>query len=102
MRSLICLSIAVLGICMVLMPAPLMAQGVTFRSTEFKFRFVYPSDWSQKTPRGQNVRALVSAPDGASNCNIVVRRTLDLSTVSQKEINESTFSTPMSDAEWKE
>jgi hypothetical protein len=102
MRSLICLCVAVLGICTGLMPAPLMAQGVTFRSSEFKFRFVYPSDWSQKTPRGQNVRALVSAPDGASNCNIVVRRVPDLAKLSQKEINESIFSAPMSDAEWKE
>lgn len=94
--------ISVLGICAGLWPTLLMAQGVTFRSTEFQFRFVYPADWMQKTPRGQNVKALVDAPDGASNCNIVVRPTLNLVRLSQKEIDESMFAAPMSDAEWKE
>jgi hypothetical protein len=53
-------------------------QGITFRSAEFGFRFVYPPHWSQKTPTGPNVRALVDAPDGGSNCNIVVRRVPEL------------------------
>jgi len=78
------LCISALGICAGLWPTFLMAQGltdidvfggVTFRNTEFQFRFVYPAYWVQKTPRGPNVRALVSEDTkGPSNCNIVVRR----------------------------
>jgi hypothetical protein len=77
-------------------------QGITFRSTEFKFRFVYPPNWIEKTPRGQNVRALLDAPDGASNCNIVVRRVPELARLSQKEIDAEALAAPMSDADWKE
>jgi GYF domain 2 len=77
-------------------------QGITFRSTEFQFRFVYPPNWIEKTPRGQNVRALIDAPDGASNCNIVVRRVPELARLSQKEIDAEALAAPMSDADWKE
>ena len=56
----------------------------------------------QKTPRGPNVRALVDAPDGDSNCNVVVRRVPELGRLSQKEIDAEIFAAPMSEAEWKE
>jgi hypothetical protein len=88
--------------CVALFPSPLSAQGITFRSAEFRFRFVYPTDWVQKTPRGPNVRALVAAPDGASNCNIVIRAMPELAKLSQKEIDAEVFATPMSEADWKE
>jgi hypothetical protein len=88
--------------CMSLWPSSLSAQGLTFRNVEFRFRFVYPADWVQKTPRGQNVKALIDAPDGASNCNIVVRRMPELAKLSQKEIDAEAFAAPMSEAEWKE
>jgi hypothetical protein len=85
-----------------LCPSPLSAQGITFRNAEFRFRFVYPEDWISKTPRGPNVRALIDAPDGAANCNIVVRRAPELARLSQKEINAEAFAAPMSEVEWKE
>src|SRR5436190_8298636 len=78
------------------------SQGITFRSPEFRFRFVYPANWVEKTPRGANVRALIDAPDGASNCNIVVRRMPELARLSQKEIDAEAFAGPMSEADWKE
>jgi len=85
-----------------LWPSSLNAQGIMFRSTEFGFRFVYPANWIEKTPRGPNVRALVDAPDGASNCNIVVRRMRELAGLSQKQIDAEAFAAPMSEADWKE
>ena len=55
-----------------------LADETTFRDTEFKFRFVYPSAWQQKAPRGPHVGGLIAAPDGMSNWSIVVRRDADL------------------------
>lgn len=95
-----CVSIIVT--CSALWPILLKAEGITFRNPEFKFRFVYPSDWIQKTPRGPNVRALIDAPDGMSNCNVVVRRMDSLAKLSQKEIDAELFSAPMSEADWRE
>jgi hypothetical protein len=78
------------------------AQDVIFRNTEFKFRFVYPSDWTQQTPRGPNVRALIQGPRGRmSNCNIVVRRMPALEKLSRQELIADSFSEVWSDAEWK-
>lgn len=88
--------------CIALWPSSLSAQGITFRSAEFQFRFVYPAGWTEKTPRGPNVKALVDAPDGMSNCNIVVRRNSDFVGRSQKEIDAALFATPISEADWKE
>jgi hypothetical protein len=83
--------------------APTNAQGVTFRNAEFKFRFVYPSDWTQQTPRGPNVRALIQGPPGRiSNCNIVVRRMPALEKVSRQELIADSFSDVWSDSDWKE
>ena len=78
------------------------ADQTTFRHSEFKFRFVYPSTWQQKTPRGPNVRALIDAPDGMSSCVIVVRREADLAKPSQREIDADLFAAPMSETDWKE
>src|SRR5262245_5336072 len=97
----LCLGLCLLA-CVSLWPSALYAQGLTFRNVEFRFRFVYPADWIQKTPRGPNVRALIDAPDGASNCNIVVRRMPELAKLSQKEIDAEALAAPMSEADWKE
>jgi hypothetical protein len=97
----LCLGLCLLA-CVSLWPSSLNAQGLTFRNVEFRFRFVCPADWIQKTPRGPNVRALIDAPDGASNCNIVVRRVPELGRASQKEIDAEMFAAPMSEADWKE
>jgi hypothetical protein len=95
--------IAVIVVLALLSPVPANAQGVTFRNTEFKFRFVYPSDWTQQTPRGPNVRALIQGPPGRmSNCNIVVRRMPALDKLSRKEIIADSFSTTWSESDWKE
>jgi hypothetical protein len=96
------LHLIALSVCMSLYSGLSLADGITFRNTEFKFRFVYPKGWIQKTPRGPNVRALIDAPDGASNCNIVVRRVADLAKLSQREIDAEMFAAPMSEADWKE
>lgn len=78
------------------------AQGITFRNTEFKFRFVYPGDWTQQTPRGPNVRALITGPPSHnSNCNIVVRRVPALEKLSRKELIADSFSTTWSESDWK-
>lgn len=45
----------------------------TFRSEDAHFRFIYPPSWVSKTPRGENVKALVSGGEGGSNCNVVVK-----------------------------
>lgn len=45
----------------------------TFRSEDAHFRFIYPPSWFSKTPRGENVKALVSGGEGGSNCNVVVK-----------------------------
>jgi hypothetical protein len=39
-----------------LTPSFAYADGVTFRDSDVKFRIVYPSDWTLKTPRGVNVK----------------------------------------------
>jgi hypothetical protein len=91
------------AIALALLSVPANAQGVTFRNTEFKFRFVYPNDWSEKKPRGPNVRALIQGPPGRmSNCNIVVRRVPALEKASRKEIIADSFSTTWSETDWKE
>lgn len=88
--------------CLALWPSSLNAQGITFRSAEFQFRFVYPAGWTKKIPRGPNVKALVDAPDGMSNCNIVVRRNSAFAGKSQREIDAAFFASPVSEADWKE
>ena len=87
---------------MIVWPSALGADRTTFRNSEFKFRFVYPSAWQQKTPRGPNVRALIDAPDGMSSCVIVVRREAELAKLSQREIDADLFAAPMSETDWKE
>jgi len=77
------------------------ADQTTFRNSEFKFRFVYPSAWQQKTPRGPNVRALIDAPDGMSSCVMVVRREANLTKLSKREIEADLFAAPMSETDWK-
>ncbi len=81
------------------------AQGVdsddwqTFRSEEYKFRFIYPEDWASKQGRGPNVEALISNNKKENaNCNVVVRTDEALSLMdsrvfkdmSQKDIEEMT------------
>jgi len=91
----------VLAYWMMVWPSALGADRTTFRNSEFKFRFVYPSAWQQKTPRGPNVRALIDAPDGMSSCVMVVRREANLAKLSQGEIEADLFAAPMSETDWK-
>lgn len=86
---------------LIVWPSALGADRTTFRNTEFN-RFVYPSAWQQKSPRGPNVRALIDAPDGMSSCVIVARREADLAKLSQREIDADLIAAPMSETEWKE
>jgi hypothetical protein len=83
-------------------PSALGGDRTTFRDSEFAFRFVYPSAWQQKSPRGPNVRALIDAPDGMSSCVIVARREADLAKLSQREVDADLIAAPMSETDWKE
>ncbi len=66
------------------------SNWVTFRNTEFKFRFIYPPGWKIDTPRGKNVRGKVSSPKGElfASCNIVVKPSPAISKYTQKELGE--------------
>ena len=100
----ICILLVSFVVALSMLAEPANAQGVTFRNTEFKFRFVYPSDWTQQTPRGPNVRALIRGPTGRiSNCNIVVRRAPELAKLSRKELlADSLLSPNWSADDWRE
>lgn len=45
------------------------------RRSDPPFRFEYPSTWVEKTPRGENVKALVSSNDATTgaNCSVGMR-----------------------------
>lgn len=76
---------------------------LTFRIPEFKVRFIYPPDWEVGTPRGPNVRALIrtkSSEPRHANCNLVVRRTSELSAYSQKQLNDDMLANPFSKQDW--
>jgi hypothetical protein len=51
-----------------------------FRKSDPPFRFEYPSAWVEKTPRGENVKALVSSndPGTGANCNVLIRAAPEL------------------------
>lgn len=50
------------------------SNWLTYRNQEYKFRFIYPSDWIIKQGRGPNVKALVSNNQANNaNCNVVVK-----------------------------
>lgn len=79
-----------------------LAQGITFRNSEFKFRFVYPSDWKPVTPRGPNVKGLIQGPRGRlSSCNIVVRRVPQLEQFTRQQIIEDSLATVWSEEDWR-
>ena len=80
------------------------ADWLTFRNTQFNFRFVYPSDWRIGTPRGPNVRGTVNAPQGSpfANCSIVVRQINQTAKLTQREINRDIESEIWSKKDWVE
>ncbi len=77
---------------------------ITFRSTEFKFRFIYPPTWNPTTPRGQNVRGSIIPAQGSpiANCNIVVRKIPELTGYSQSQINVDIEQNPFTAQDWVE
>ena len=99
-RFLVALTVAVLS--GITVPGYCQDEWLTFRNSEFKFRFVYPPDWSLATPRGPNVRALIHSKtvQQSANCNMVVRRTPDFAAYSQKQLNSEALSSPFSKQDW--
>jgi hypothetical protein len=63
---------------------------ITVRNREFSFRFIHPADWRVRTPRGLNVRYLISTPASTplGSCNIVVRRVPKLADYSQRRLDD--------------
>jgi hypothetical protein len=80
------------------------ADWLTFRNTQFNFRFVYPSDWRLGTPRGPNVRGTINAPQNSpfANCSIVVRQLPETAKLTQKDINRNLDSEVWSRKDWVE
>jgi hypothetical protein len=65
-------------------------QWNTYRDNSLKFRFLYPADWIDGTPRGENVKTSLFAPQGfpSANCNIVVRSFPEIKEMTQTQLNE--------------
>lgn len=84
--------------------APRESDWITFRNSEFRFRFIYPPDWRLATPRGANVRGSINAPQGGpfANCNIVVRNVPELSNYSQSQLNDDISQNPFTPNDWAE
>lgn len=80
------------------------ADWLTFRNTQFNFRFIYPPDWRLGTPRGPNVRGTINAPQNSpfANCSIVVRQLPQTTKLTQREINKSIDSEVYSKKDWVE
>jgi len=76
----------------------------TFRNTEFKFRFIYPSDWMVRTPRGQNVRGSIISPKNTphANFNIVVKHKAELSTMTKKELKKEIEADVLAPKDWRD
>ena len=84
-------------------PAGAQSDWLTFRSTQYKFRFTYPHDWHISTPRGPNVRGSVSSPNNkpSANCNIVVRYVSELSRYTQVELDGEVNASEWSKRDWE-
>lgn len=80
------------------------SDWVTFRNTQYKFRFIYPSDWHISTPRGYNVRGSVTSPNTKppANCNIVVGYVPKLSRFTQAELDREVNTARWSNQDWEE
>lgn len=80
------------------------SDWVTFRNTQYKFRFTYPSDWHISTPRGPNVRGSVTSPNTKppANCNIVVGYVPQLSRYTQAQLDRETNAARWSKRDWEE
>lgn len=72
------------------------------RDTQAMFRISYPADWVIVPPKGRNVRFSVNPPDGAGNCNVVLRKNPELRTMTQEEINKEIVQLPQDAACWAE
>lgn len=73
-----------------------------YRSTEFKFRFLYHNTWRFDTPRGANVRVTLFPPKGtySANCNILVKTATELSAMKQEELNRRIQAESLSASDW--
>lgn len=78
------------------------SNWVTFRNTQFKFRFIYPPDWQVGIPRGKNVRGKVFSPNKKSfaSCNIVVIPSPEISNYSQKDLDKEIHAEVWSKSDW--
>lgn len=97
---LISISIAFLGTS----TARAQSDWLTFRNSQYKFRFTYPSDWHISTPRGPNVRGSVTSPNTKphANCNIVVGYVPELSRYTQAELDRDVNTAKWSKPDWEE
>lgn len=73
-----------------------------YRDTQAMFRISYPADWVVVPPKGRNVRFSVNPPDGAGNCNVVVRYIAELQKLTQEELNKEIAQLPQDAAGWAE
>jgi hypothetical protein len=72
------------------------------RDTQAMFRISYPADWVIVPPKGRNVRFSVNPPDGAGNCNVVLRTNPELRTMTQEDLNKEIVQLPQDAAGWAE
>ena len=72
------------------------------RDTQAMFRISYPTDWVVVPPKGMNVRFSVNPPDGAGNCNVVVKYSDELRKLTQEELNKEIAQMPQDVASWAE
>ena len=99
-RILISILIGSIGISI----AGAQSDWVTFRNTQYKFRFIYPPDWHIATPRGPNVHGSVTSPNTKppANCNIVVRYVPELSRYTQAELDREFNTARWAKRDWEE
>ncbi|MDD3603647.1 MAG: hypothetical protein PHD86_00475 [Kiritimatiellae bacterium] len=70
------------------------------RDTQAMFRISYPADWVVVPPKGRNVRFSVNPPDGAGNCNVVVRYNPELTNMTQEDLNKEIAQLPQDTVSW--
>lgn len=75
-----------LFILILLVSLPAVATDTVFRNEEFKFRFEYPSEWIQRTGKGEHVRAKVVAESDGSSCNVIVSVVPELLPFTSEEV----------------
>ena len=77
-------------------------RWLTYRNNDYKFRFLYPSDWQIGTPRGSNIQASLFSPAGSpmANCNLLVLSIPEFKSKSQNDLNHNIQSNPLKENDW--